>query len=118
MGILDLLKENYLFEDEDNPVVDLSQEMNVTSGSDKEVPINREFVVKLTNYLDKLLTLEFGTTDNNIYNEIRKFCDERDPKVVKKIKERIHKIILDEKRKYLKRIQTKMEMLKVPKKNV
>jgi hypothetical protein len=116
MSILDLLKEDLLFEDEDNPVVDLTPESGETSGAGNDVLVNKEFIIKLANYLDKKLTLEYGTFDDQIGNEVRKYMDESDNKVVKKVKEKIHKIILDEKRKFLRKIQTRMERFRVPKK--
>ena len=115
MSIIQLLKEN-LYEDEDNPVINLTPESGESNESSEEVLVNKEFIIKLANYLDKKLTLEFGTFDDQIGNEVRKYMDESDNKVVKKVKEKIHKIILDEKRKFLRKIQTRMERFKVPKK--
>jgi hypothetical protein len=118
MSIIELLKEDYLYEDEDNPVIDLTAEMNSISGNDSISPVDKDFIIKLANHLDKKLTLEYGTLDDQIYNEIRNYMDQSDNKKVKQVKERIHKIILDEKRKFLKKIQTRMERLQIPKKKV
>ena len=111
MSIIDILKENYLYEDEnsDNNSDDSNQ-------SDDTEIINKQFVIKLINYLDSKFSLEYGSFDNSVYNEIRSFMDQSDNKVVKRYKERIHKIILDEKRKFLKRIQNRLERFNVPKK--
>ena len=120
MSIIEILKEGYLFEDEDNPVVNLTPDSGETVETDQvesnKVPLDNKFIVSLVNHLDEKLKLEFGSFDSAICNEVRKYMDESDGKEVKKVKERIHKIILDEKRKFLKRIQTRMEQFKVPKK--
>ena len=121
MSILDILKEEYLFEDEtaaeaiNQMDVDMETAEEAIQNDGKEV-INQQFTVKLINYLDSLFP-SFGTFDSQILNEIRKNVDETDGKAVKKTKEKIHSIILDEKKKFLKKIQNRMERLRViPKK--
>lgn len=121
MSIIQILKEDYLFEDEYNPY-SIQTEDELPQGEfpkdDGRELISKDFAVKLTNYLDKKLDLEFGTFDTAVCNEIRKYMDESDNKVVKKVKEKIHKIIVKEKHDFLKRVQNKMERLRVPKKTV
>jgi hypothetical protein len=96
------------------------KEMNyqLSEEENKDVPmdfISREFIIKLVNYIDSRFP-QYGGFDNDIYNEIRKYMDETDSKQVKKIKEKVHNIVIKEKVKFLKRIQNSVEKLQVPKK--
>jgi hypothetical protein len=116
MSVINLLKEDYLFEDEYSPYIGEQPGIEEIKGG-KE-PLNKEFSIKLCNYLEHLFP-GFGTFDSQILNELRNYIDETDNKLVKKTKEKIHGIILDEKKKFLKRIQNRMERLEVvPKKEV
>lgn len=113
MSIVEILKENYLFENENEPI--FVGQITTTSGNN-EIKIDNSFVIKLINHLDRKFALEYGTLDDQIYNEIRQFLNGIDNKTILKVKERIHKIIKDEKDKLLKRIQRRVLELKISKK--
>ena len=109
MSIIQILKEDYLFEGDDTPGI---EEVQAEEGME---PVDNKFTIALCNYLETIFP-KYGTFDDQILNEIRKYMDETDSKVVRKTKEKIHNIILKEKEKLLKRIQHRMENVKVPKK--
>ena len=118
MSFIQILKEDYLYEDETttNPDVSTSADNQETTENDGKEYIDKTFVIKLCNYIEQLFP-GYGSMDNSILNEVRKKIDETDPKIVKKTKEKIHSIILDERKKLLKRIQTRVEKLRIiPKK--
>jgi len=114
MSIIQLLQEN-LYEDEDNPVVDLTPESGETSASSNKEHINKEFIVKLINFIDSRFPA-YGEFDDKILNEIRKYIDQSDNKEVLKIKSKIHQVILNEKKRFLDKLYIKVSKILVPKK--
>ncbi|MEM4260961.1 MAG: hypothetical protein QXG00_07005 [Candidatus Woesearchaeota archaeon] len=124
MSILKYLKED-IFKDYDSVIPEESIESSniesetpeeITPPKENETFIDKRFVVRLVDYVDSKINLPaFGSFDDAILNEIRKVMDESDNKLVLRTKQRIHKIILDEKKKFLEKIQRRVGNLKVPK---
>jgi len=111
MAVLDYLKEDYLYEDENDP----SYVEQITMADDGKEPLDNAFLIKLVNYLDTLYP-QFGTFDDKIYNEVRKYIGAMDNKEVIKIKKRIHKVVTDEKDKFLTKLKRRLGRVRVPKK--
>ena len=128
MAILDYLKEG-MFDDENNPstveqgIQDQIQfheeEIADEAGeiAEGDTLLDKNFIIRLVDYVDTKIELPaFGSFDNQILNEVRKSMDESDNKKVISVKKRIHKLVIDEKKKFLERLQRRMEKVKVPKK--
>ena len=111
MSIIDILKEEYLYEDNTSD----NQEPEVEEPNDNLVPVNRIFIIKLFNHLDKLFP-SYGTFDSDILNEIRNYMDESDNNAVRKVKEKIHSMFITEKKKFFDNFQKRMGKLRIPKK--
>jgi hypothetical protein len=103
MSILEYLKE------EINPThqIDLFLKEN-----EEMVSLDPKFISRLTDYIDKLFP-NYGTFDSNIDAEIRKVMKTGDGKDVKKIKIKIHSILMKCKNKLLHTLKNKVENIKV-----
>ena len=113
MSIIELLKEDYLFEDENDP--SYVEQITMSNQDDGKVAVDKQFIIKLTNYLDRLFP-QFGTFDDQIGNEIRNYMDQSNNDEVIRMKKRIHKLVIDEKKMFLERLQRRLSRVRVPKK--
>lgn len=72
-------------------------------------PLDKKFIIKLMNYLENLFP-SYGDFDNNMSIELSKYV-KGELKDVRKLKKRIHEIILRLKHKLIRDTQTKVEKL-------
>jgi hypothetical protein len=72
-------------------------------------PLDKKFIIKLMNYLESLFP-SYGDFDNSMSVELSKYV-KGDIKDIRKLKKRIHEIILRLKHKLIRDTQTKVEKL-------
>jgi len=78
-----------------------------------EENIDKVFIARLMDYLEKNITFQYGSLDNNVYNEIRKVFPSLSNDTIKKIKKKIHDIIIKGKNKCLYNIKNRIEKIDV-----
>lgn len=77
-----------------------------------EEKIDNSFVVKLTNYLEKIFPI-YGDFDKLAGNEIRKYLSGSDEKKIKQTKDKVYKILIKAKNKFLMSVRDKVSNLEV-----
>lgn len=77
-----------------------------------EEEIDPSFVTKLINHLEKFTHLPYGDLDVAVYNELRKTV-KGDNEQIKRLKKKVHDIIIKAKNKFLSNVQNKIEKITV-----
>jgi len=85
------------------------EELTLLEDEVETKPLDKKFIIKLMNYLESLFP-SYGDFDNSMSVELSKYV-KGDIKDVRKLKKRIHEIILRLKHKLIRDTQTKVEKL-------
>ena len=110
MGMIELLKEDLSFyEDENQP----------TSGIEKIedtslIKLDPKFLTGLLSFLEKRLP-DYSSFNEALGAELLKYVDNSDMDKVRKIKKKIHDIIMKEQIKFFERVRNRVERIDVPK---
>ena len=113
--------QEYYFSDDNkelflNYVKEEMQEIQILAEDEvNSVVIPPDFISRLLNHLEKCFP-NYGQFDQQVGNEIRKFSV-GDNSYIKKLKKRIHEIIIKAKHKYLTTIGARVEKIKIIPKN-
>lgn len=107
MSIIQYLKEEL------NPTYELDM---LLKENEETVALDSKFITRLINYIDGVFP-SYGDLDSNINNELRKVMKVGDGTDVKKVKKKIHNILMKCKAKLLHTLKDKAEKIQVEPKN-
>jgi hypothetical protein len=113
MGLLDFLKEDLEFFEEGEPVASSKPEEQSTESD--MVKIDPKFLTSLVSFLEKKLP-DYALFNDALGAELLKYADNTDMDKIRKVKQKMHKVIMAEQVKFLEKVRTRVGRIEVPKK--